>query len=45
MSNKKNDSSERVAPPSKKRDTGRVSNGYMPIPTSERAPAPPPKNP
>lgn len=45
MTNKKNDGSEKFGYQPDKGDSSRVKNGYAPSPTSERAPAPPPKNP
>jgi hypothetical protein len=45
MSNKKSDSSEKFGYQPSKSDSSPVKGGYAPTPTSERAPAPPPKNP
>ena len=45
MSNKRNDSSEKFGYQPSKSDSNPAKNGYAPVPTSERAPAPPPKNP
>lgn len=45
MPNKRQDTFDKLGSQPSKNDSSRVKNGYAPVPTSERAPAPPPKNP